>query len=106
MTFSFIKAPTAATANHEKDLMQWKMVVAMVGGWLVGWAPYICYILSIMINKNSVDANPYSQKYAYVALPSILARISVVFSPIIELIMDDDIRAQTIVVLTSGKGLE
>ena len=27
-------------------------------------------------------------------------------SPIIELIMDDDIRAQTIVVLTSGKGLE
>ena len=76
---SFFKAPTAATSNYEKDLMQWKMVVAMVGGWLIGWAPYICYILSIMINKNSIDANPYSQKYAYVALPSILARISVVF---------------------------
>ena len=73
------QAPTAATSNYEKDLMQWKMVVAMVGGWLIGWAPYICYILSIMINKNSIDANPYSQKYAYVALPSILARISVVF---------------------------
>ena len=59
--------------------MQWRMVVGLVCGWLVGWAPYICYILSIMINKDSVDPNPYSQKYSVTAVPSVLARISVLF---------------------------
>ena len=34
----------------------------LICGWLVGWAPYICYILSIMINEHSVDVNPYSSR--------------------------------------------
>ena len=63
------------------------MVLAMIVGWLIGWLPYICYILSIMISKTAVDENIYSSKYAFVALPSVLARVSVLFNPIIELIM-------------------
>jgi len=65
----------------------WRMVLAMIVGWLIGWLPYICYILSIMISKTAVDENIYSSKYAFVALPSVLARVSVLFNPIIELIM-------------------
>lgn len=67
--------------------MLWRMVLAMIVGWLIGWLPYICYILSIMISKTAVDENIYSSKYAFVALPSVLARVSVLFNPIIELIM-------------------
>ena len=69
----------------EHDLVLWRMVLAMIGGWLIGWMPYICYILSVMINKTAVDEDIYSSRYAFVAFPSVMARVSVVFNPIIEL---------------------
>ena len=90
--------------------------------------PYVCYILSIMISKTAVDDDVYSSRYAFVAFPSVIARISLICNPIIQFCMakvyflamrifivqnpkkkplkDSEIRAQTVVVLTSGKGLE
>ena len=76
------------------------MTVAMVAAWLVGWVsgfrkgfrnrikmPYVCYILSIMISKTAVDDDVYSSRYAFVAFPSVIARISLILNPIIQFCM-------------------
>lgn len=75
------------------------MIVAMVAAWLVGWVsgskwpfvhfqmPYVCYILSIMISKTAVDDDIYSTRYAFVAFPSVIARISLILNPIIQFCM-------------------
>ena len=71
----------------------------MVAAWLVGWVsgltlileqfkmPYVCYILSIMISKTAVDDDIYSTRYAFVAFPSVIARISLILNPIIQFCM-------------------
>ena len=49
--------------------------------------PYVCYILSIMISKTAVDDDVYSSRYAFVAFPSVIARISLICNPIIQFCM-------------------
>jgi hypothetical protein len=49
--------------------------------------PYVCYILSIMISKTAVDDDIYSTRYAFVAFPSVIARISLILNPIIQFCM-------------------
>nr|AAR14681.1 blue-sensitive retinal pigment [Geotria australis] len=86
---------SASTQKAEKEVS--RMVVIMVGGFLVCWLPYASLALWIVFNRGS----PFDLRLA--TIPSVFSKASTVYNPVIYIFLNKQFRSCMMKTIFCGK---